>query len=487
MIFLMAISLFTTRVNLQALGVDDYGIYNVVGGIVALFAILSQSLSSACSRFLNYEMGRGRQEQLKKVFSTSMTIQIVLAIVIAILSDTIGYWFLNTKMVIPVDRLSAANWVLQFSILTFCINLIGVPYNATIIAHEKMSAFAFISIYEGVAKLLVCYLIMVSTIDKLILYAALLCFIQVTTQLIYWGYCTKHFYEAKYNFSYDKNMMKEMFSFTGWNYIGASSMIIRTHGGNILINLFAGPTINAARGIANQIKNAVTGFTYNFMIAVNPQITKSYASKDYQYMNTLVSKSAKFSLFLLFLLTCPIMLNVDYILSIWLKEVPEATDDFAVLTLVFAICESLSSPLITTQMATGKVRNYQLIVGGINLLNIPISYFLFLVGFPPIFFLIVAIVLSIVCLFARLILVQKNAGLQAYNFIKDVLVRGGITCVFAIILPLIHHLLTNPSFINFIANSLLCIICTSVSVYCFGCSSYERLLLSSKIKKIINV
>ena len=234
MLFLMAISLFTTRVILQVLGVEDYGIYNVVGGVVALFNILSQALSSACSRFLNFEMGRGNYERLRKVFSTSLTIQIVLAITIALLAEVIGGWFLNNKMVIPTERLDAANWVLHFSIITFCINLISVPYNAVIIAHERMKAFAYISLYEGIARLLICYLLFLSPIDRLVLYALLICLIQLSIRLIYSFYCNRHFEETHYEYSYDKSLLRELVGFTGWNFIGASSVVLRTQGGNIL-------------------------------------------------------------------------------------------------------------------------------------------------------------------------------------------------------------------------------------------------------------
>lgn len=485
MLFLMGISLFTTRVVLQALGVEDYGIYNVVGGIVALFAILSQALSSASSRFLNFEMGRGNFARLKAVFSTSVTIQIVLSIIIALLAEIGGIWFLNNKMVIPEERLVAANWVFQFSVLTFCVNLISVPYNAAIIAHEKMSAFAYISIYEGVAKLIVCYLVMVSPMDKLITYAALIFAIQLSVRFIYTWYCNRNFEECTYRFSNDKLLMKELFSYAGWNFIGSAAAVLRTQGGNIIINLFAGPAVNAARGVANQVNHAVSGFSNNFMTAVKPQITKSYAAGDIAYMTTLVNQSARFSFYLLLFLSLPIMVNIDFILGIWLKTVPDRTSIFVVLTMIFTMIESLSQPLMTAQLATGKVKNYQLIVGGINLLNLPVSYVLMKLGFVPEIFLYVAIFFSVVCLAARLSILKLDTGFESFRFVRQVLGNCTLVSIVALLLPLIVKQYANNSLISFVLIALLCAITTLLAEFYVGCSKTERSMAINKLKEFI--
>ena len=315
MLFLMAVSLYTSRVVLNALGVEDFGIYNVVGGVVAMFSVLSGSLSTAISRFITYELGKGNKENLNKIFSSAVTIQFGLAGIIILLAETIGIWFLNIKMNIPEVRMEAANWVFQFSILTFAINLISVPYNASIIAHEKMSAFAYISILEAVGKLTIAYLITISPIDKLIFYAILMCAVALVVRLTYGNYCKRHFSECTYHFSWDKLLLKQMFGFAGWNFIGASSAILRDQGGNVVINLFCGPTVNAARGIAFQVNNAVNQFVTNFMTALNPQITKSYASGDKEYMMTLIFQGARLSFYMLFLLSLPILVNTHYILT----------------------------------------------------------------------------------------------------------------------------------------------------------------------------
>jgi len=485
MLILMVISLFTTRVILQALGVSDYGVYNVVGGIVALFSMLSQSLSTANSRFLNFEMGRGNDERLKTVFSTGVTIQIALAIVIAVVTEIAGTWFLNNKLVIPAERLAAANWVFQFSIITFCINLISVPYNAAIIAHEKMSAFAYISIYEGIGKLLICYFVMISPVDKLITYSALACLVQLSVRCIYSAYCKKHFEECIYHFIYDRQMLSEIFGYAGWNFIGASAAVLRTQGGNILINLFAGPAVNAARGVANQVNHAVSGFANNFMTAVKPQITKSYAAGNIKYMTTLVNQSARLSYYMLLFLSLPIIVNIDFILHVWLKTVPERTTIFVILTIVFTLLESFSNPLITAQLATGKVRNYQLIVGGINILNLPFSYLLLRLGFPPEVFLCVAVFFSIVCLFVRLIMLQLNIGFEIIQFIKNVIINCTLVSIISIAIPYFVSRNLSSSWASFSIVVILCILSCCLSIYFIGCSKMERNLVNSKLRRLV--
>ena len=363
MLFLMAVSLYTSRVVLNALGVEDFGIYNVVGGVVAMFTVLSGSLSAAISRFITYELGKGNQENLNKIFSSAVTIQLGLAGIIILLVETIGIWFLNVKMNISEVRMEAANWVFQFSILTFAINLVSVPYNASIIAHEKMSAFAYISILEAVGKLTIAYLIGISPIDKLIFYAILMCAVALIVCFTYGNYCKRHFSECTYRFIWDKQLLKQMFGFAGWNFIGTASAVLRDQGGNVVINLFCGPTVNAARGVAFQVNNAVNQFVANFMTALNPQITKSYASGDKEYMMTLIFQGARLSFYMLLLLSLPILVNTHYILELWLKIVPEHTVLFVQLVLIFTMSESISQPLITAMLATGKIRNYQIVVG----------------------------------------------------------------------------------------------------------------------------
>lgn len=488
MLFLMIISLYTSRIVLNALGVEDFGIYNVAGSVVAMFSILSGSLSAAISRFITYELGKNNILKLKVIFSSAITIQIGLGIVIVFFAETIGIWFLNTQMNIPIERMVAANWVLQFSIITFIINLISVPYNAVIIAHEKMSAFAYISIFEAIGKLLIAYLITISPIDKLIFYAILMCVVAIAIRLLYGYYCKRHFDECRFHFIWNKQIFQQIFSFAGWNFIGASSAVLRDHGGNIIINLFCGPTVNAARGIAFQVNNAIQGFVSNFMTALNPQITKSYAVKNYTYMMTLIFQGARLSFYMLLLLSLPIIINTHYLLTLWLNTVPEHTVLFVRLVLIFAMSESISGPLITAMLATGNIRNYQIIVGGLQMLNLPISYILLSLGAIPETVLIVAVLISQCCLMARLYMLKKMIKLKIKDYLKKVYFNIITVSIIAIILPICMQERLTENFINFLLSSLICMLCTYLSIYYIGCSYEERkfiynkfLILKSKI------
>lgn len=484
MLFLMVVSLYTSRVVLNTLGMEDFGIYNVVGGIVAMFNVLSGSLSAAISRFITYELGKGNQNNLNKIFSSAVTIQLGLSGIIILLAETLGIWFLNVKMNIPETRMEAANWVFQFSILTFVISLISVPYNASIIAHEKMSAFAYISILEAIGKLSIAYLIVISPIDKLIFYAILMCGVALIIRFTYRNYCKRHFSECTYHFVWDRQLLKQMFGFAGWNFIGASSAVLRDQGGNIVINLFCGPTVNAARGIAFQVNNAVNQFVVNFMTALNPQITKSYASGDKKYMMTLIFQGARLSFYMLFLLSLPILLNTHYILEAWLKTIPEHVVLFVQLVLTFALSESISQPLITAMLATGKIRNYQIIVGGLQMMNLPISYLFLRLGFFPESVIIVAICISQCCLVARLILLRGMMGISIRNYLQKVYLNIITVSIAAFILPFISTQYMEKSFFSFIVISLIAVICTIISIYFIGCNHQERLFILQKLSTI---
>ena len=485
MLLLMAISLYTSRVILNALGVEDYGIYNIVGGVVAMFSMLSGSLSAAISRFITFELGKGNKENLAKVFSASVTIQLGICAIVMLLAETVGLWFLNSKMVIPENRLYAANWVYQLSLVTFVISLVSIPYNAAIIAHERMSAFAYISIFEAVNKLIVAYFIIISPIDKLIFYAIMIAMIAIIIRLIYGVYCKKRFEECTYHFIYDHELLKQMFGFAGWNFIGASSALLRDQGGNIVINLFCGPAVNAARGIAFQVNTAVHSFVTNFMTALNPQITKSYASGDYQYMMTLIFQGARLSYYILLLLSLPVIVNTQYILHIWLGQVPEHTVLFVQLVLIFGMCESISSPLITAMLATGKIRNYQLVVGGFQMLNLPVSYILLRFGAIPETVLIVAIVISQLCLVSRLYMLRGLIGLKARDFIKKVYANVIEVTILSVIVPFLLAIVLNNDFLNFIVLSIITVVSTLLVVFYVGCTMEERQFVVSKVKMII--
>lgn len=488
MLILMLVGLYTSRITLNALGVENFGIYNVVGGIVTMFSILSGSLSVAISRFITFELGRNDIEKLKKVFSSAMTTQIILSLIIVLLAETIGLWFLNNKLVIAAGRMTAANWVYQFSILTFVLNLISLPYNATIIAHERMSAFAYISIFDVFSKLLVAFSIYYSPFDKLIHYSLLLVIIAIINRLIYVAYCKKHFTECVVRFTYDRTLLKQMFSFAGWNFIGASSAVLRDQGGNILINIFYGSTVNAARAIAIQVSSHIQSFVSNFMTAVNPQITKSYASGDYDYMMSLIYKGARFSYYVLLILSLPVIINAQYILTIWLGIVPEHTVTFIQLVLIFAMSESLANPLVTAMLATGKIRNYQLVVGGIQMMNLPLSYIFLRLGYPPESIFVIAIFISVCCEMARLYMLRSMINLSISSFLRKVYFNVIFVTVIASIIPIALSVILPDNFIGFIGSCICCVISAVVCILFIGLTNTELKMITSKsiilIKKI---
>lgn len=480
----MVVSLYTSRVILNALGVEDYGIYNVVGGVVTMFSMLSGSLNAAISRFLTFELGTGNTDKLKKIFSSSITIQFALAAIIVILAETIGLWFMNAKLVIPEERMVAANWCYQFSVLTFAINLINVPYNAAIIAHEKMSAFAYISIVEAVVKLVIAWTIVVTPIDRLIYFGGMLCLLSLVLRLVYGWYCKRKFEECTYTFIYDHDLLKQIFGFAGWNFIGASSSVLRDQGGNIIINLFFGPNVNAARAIAVKVNAVITGFIQNFMTAINPQITKSYASGDREYMFKLVFQGARLSYYILLLISLPVILNTHYLLVVWLKLVPEHTVLFVQLTLIFAMCECISNPLITAMLATGKIRNYQIIVGGLQMLNLPLAYICLKFGGSPESVLYVSIFISQCCLAARLWMLRGMIGLKVISYLKNVYFNVIIVTVISAIIPLFIVRFFEESALSFVSISGIAIICTIITALIVGCNKEERQMVYTQMNKI---
>lgn len=485
MLFMMAISLFTSRVILSTLGIEDYGIYNVVGGVVAMFGFLNGSMSSATQRFITFALGKGDEDRLQTVFSTTLQIHALIAFIIVLLGETVGLWFLFNKMQIPVERMNAAFWVLQCSIVSIVVMIVSVPYNACIIAHEKMSAFAYISIFEAVSKLIVAYCIVISPIDKLILYAIMLATIAIIIRLIYGVYCKKRFEECTYHFIYDHDLLRQMFGFAGWNFIGASSALLRDQGGNIVINLFCGPAVNAARGIAFQLNAAIHSFVSNFMTALNPQITKSYASGDHEYMMTLLFQGARLSYYILLLLSLPVIINTHYILQLWLGQVPEHTVHFVQLVLVFGMSESISNPLVTAMLATGRIRNYQLVVGGFQMLNLPVSYIFLRFGAIPETVLIVAIFISQLCLVSRLYMLRGLIGLKARDFIKKVYANVVMVTVMSAIVPIALANAMTESLTGFIVLSVVAIISTLSVEFYIGCTYHERQFIVSKVKTVI--
>lgn len=482
MIFIMLINLYTSRIILQALGVKDYGIYNVVGGFVAMFGLLSNSLSAAITRFITFELGTGNKKNLNKIFSSSVTIQVIISLIIVFAVEIFGIWFVNNKMVVEPDRLVAANWCLQLSMLTFCINIIAVPYNALIIAHEKMAAFAYISVFEAVLKLCVCFLVMHSFSDKLVCYAILLSVVALLIRIIYGIYCRRYFEESRYHFYFDKSLLLKMFAFSGWNFIGAGAGVLREQGVNLLINIFWGTTLNASRGIAQQVSAAVTSFSSSFISAVNPQITKSYAANNKEHSFQLVIHGARLSYYLLLLISLPVFLETPILLRIWLTVVPDFSVSFVRLTLLYVMMESLSYTMMTLMLASGRIKNYQLIVGGLQLLNFPISYLLLCLGCTPNYTYVIAIIIAILCLFVRLVLLNHMIGMPISEFIKKVILNVVLVSVVGALLPILIINQMNESFLRLIITVSISCISLFLTYFFIGCNKKEREFILIKIK-----
>lgn len=487
MLFGMLVSLYTSRVVLQALGVEDYGIYNVVGGVVAMFSMISSSLSSSVSRFLTFELGKGNIEGLKRVFSTSLTIHLVLALAFILLGETIGLWFLNAHMTIPENRLYAANWVFHASVFTFVINLLSVPFSASIVSHERMSAFAYIGILDIILRLLIVLFIAYSgwNFDRLIVYSLLLVGVVCIMQAFYWNYCTRNFEECKFGLSFDVNYWKEMSSFAGWNFIGCTAGLLKDQGVNILLNLFIGPIINAARGIANTVNNVLASFSGNFMTALNPQITKSYAAGSYDYMFSLVERGSRFSYYILLLFALPMLFETEFVLTLWLKHYPAHTVNFVRLILIVTMCDILSNTLINLQVATGKIRNYQLVVGGMLLMNFPLSYFCLKMGLPPESTLIVALIVAVCCLFLRLLFLRKMVGLSMKRYLRKVCGNVLFVTLVAAIIPTLLFFRMSDGWARFLIICIISILITIISIYWIGCNANERNFIREKVFRII--
>ncbi len=485
MIFLMLISLYTSRVILNALGVKDYGVYNVVGGVVAMFSILSNSFSSSVSRFLTFELGKNDMKRLKQVFSTSLIVQISMAFFISVVAEIIGIWFLNYKMNLPHDRIDAANWVMHCSILSFVVSLLSTPFNATIISHEKMGTFAYVSILDGIFKLCIAFFVSVSAFDKLELYATLLLLESFLVGLIYGIYCKINFKEINFKFSFDKPLIKEMTSFAGWTMFGNGAYMFNTHGVNILINMFFGVTLNAARGIATQVEQAVTQFVNNFTTALNPQITKSYAEGDFSYMHSLVCHGAKYSYFLMLFFAVPIGLETERILSLWLKIVPDYAVAFVRLTFVTSMCTIIGNTLVASQFATGQIKKYQITVALWGALVFPLTWVAFLMGYSPLSAYWIYTFIYFVLIFIRIYLVKDLIMLPWQKYFKEVLIKCLMVSVGSFVFPYLLYKLQDPSILRLIEVIIAGIISVIMSIYTLGLEPKEKQFIINQIQKSI--
>lgn len=482
MLLILAVQLYSSRVVLQALGVDDYGIYNVVGGIVSIFAFLNAAMSSSTQRYITYYLGFDRNK-IGLVFSNCFFVHVIIAGIVLVFAETIGLWFLNNKLVIPEPRMQAAFWIFQFSIISTIISILSVPYNACIIAHEKMSAFAYISIFEVLFKLGIALLIINISYDRLIVYAFLIMVAQLLTRQMYIWYCNKYFSCIKLKSKIDDSLLKELFSFVGWNVFGGISNVMYTQGINILLNIFFGPAVNAARGVAVQVQSVVLQFSQNFQTAINPQITKSYAVGELKQMHNLIYKSSRYTFFILLVMILPVFLEAEMLLRLWLGDVIEWSVVFIRLMLLIIFVDSIANPLMIASAATGKVKKYQTIIGGTMLLIVPISYILLKFNINPPIVFIVHFIFCLITFVQRLFIIRPMISLNIEEYLREVVLTILKVGVCTIILPVSLYFILDNCISNNLLIILLSVVCAIVSILMIGLKEGEKRFLSKYIKK----
>ncbi len=485
MIFILAVNLYTARVVLSVLGVDDYGIYNVVAGFVLMFGFLNTAMATASSRYIAYEQGVGDLERQKKIYSTTVIIHLAIAVILVLFAESLGAWYVNHKMVFPVERSLAANFVFQAAIVSFFFNIVSVPFISSIIAHEDMGIYALVSIIDALLKLGIVFLLPISPIDNLIFYSILLLIVSLINYLIYSIYCRRKYIECRFIFNRDSSLFKEMLGFAGWSFVGNFGISAKDYGVNLILNLFFGPAVNAARAIAFQISSAINGFVSNFQLALNPQITKRYAQGEIDSMIKLMRTGSKFSFFLLAIIIIPVIVRADYLLSIWLVEVPENTTIFLQLILIMALINSMYGPISTAVLATGKIRTYQIVVAIIMCTDVPFSYLALRFGMPAASVFIIGIISAFVALIVRLALLNKTVNINIYSFGVEVILKNIIIFIVLVSMPMLINNYIPNCFLGLLLITVISLVWAVFIVFILGLNNEERLWIKSKLKSIL--
>ena len=482
----MGVSLYTSRVILSALGVEDYGIYNVVGGVVAMFGTITGSLASAISRFFTFELGKGDKTKLKEIFTACIVITLLIAIILIFIGETFGLWFINNKLNIDIRRIYAVNWIFQFSLVTLCIGIVSIPYNSAIVAHERMSVFAYISIAEALLKLIICFLVTISDNDRLILYGFLIMMVSVVVRVFYQLYCRREFEECICELGLsNKKKIVEIFSFAGWSCVTHSIYIFNTHGVNILMNQFFHVTLNAARGIAVQVEGAVVSFVKSFMTAMYPQITKLYAAGKIREMEKLVCGGAKFSFILFWLIGLPLLMETEFVLRLWLIHVPDHTINFLRLTIIASMIDRFGDTISIACRATGNIKRYVLTLSSVTILIFPLSYISFASGLSPEFTYVWFITIYLVVNILQLFLMRKLLGLSIKNFVIKSVIPVLLIATFSCPIPYYLMQYSQPSFYRLVSTICCCSISTIVITWLLGLSKYEKENIVSFVHKKI--
>lgn len=486
LILITLVSLYTSRIVLRSLGVEDFGLYNVVGGIVTLCSFLMSSMANSTQRFFSYEMGRSDLHALSRVFSMSITTHIIIIGFVLLLAETIGLWFLNSQIQIPDGREFAANCIYQFSIIILCIGVLTIPYTALVISHEDMNVFAVIGIVEAILKLIIAVAICISPIDKMVFYGLLLVSVSIFSFISYYIICRKRYKESIYHLFYDKKIFKQIFSFSTWSMFGQFAIIGANQGTNILVNMFYSVTANAAMGIAAQVNSAISSLAGNIQTAFKPPITKSLAAKNFCYFNTLVYYSTKIAFYILFVVALPLMLNIDVVLKIWLGTVPQYTSEFCVLFIIASLFNTLGAAPGNSVEATGRIKSYQIVISFAFLSDVFVVYLLYKFGYPVVSGMVVKAMLNFVVVFIRIFFAKKEIeSFSAMKYIKEVLLRI-LFSVILILIPVIPLIRFFDVLYIRLFITLLSILLTCCSAYFIGLNKIEKEQLRLYVNKKFN-
>lgn len=481
MALMMCINLYTSRAIMQALGIEDYGVFYVVWGVVYIFSFINASMTATTQRFLTFELGAGNKQRLHEVFITSVNIHVIISLLVVLISETVGVWFLSEQMVIPDGRQGAAMWCFQLSVVTAVAEVMSCPYQSVIIAREKMSAFAYISILDAFLKLAIVGMLLITDYDRLIVYAILYTTEKLLIRLVYNLYCTRHFEESRYKWFYNKSLFRSMSSFAGWKMLENLAYALYTQGLNMLLNVFFGPVANAAQAAASQAQNAIAQFSRNFQLAVNPQITKSYASDQLREMHLLVFRGTRLTFCLLLILCLPLFVEAPFVLNLWLKEVPEGTAGFLRLLLVILMVQESSGSLIVAISATGKIKKYEVITGGLMITIVPVAYIVLKMGGAPWSVYATYLVIAVSAYIATLRIVLPQVHLPFSDYFLNVLRPCFMLLLASLVVPVAMKQLMAPGVLCSVLTIGVTVLSTGILCYAIGFDHVMRGLIKEKI------
>jgi len=486
MFITMGVALYTSRIVLDVLGIEDYGIYNVVGGVVSLLAFLRGALSTSTSRFLSYELGAKNEIRLRETFRTALALHLVLALFLFLVLETFGLWFVYSKLTIPDERMSAAVFVYHFSVITCCLQIFQLPFNSAIISHERMGAFAYISVIEVVLKLVIVYFLEIGCFDRLKFYAVLMFCITSLISGFYVIYSLRNFNECDLRVKISRSIARPMLTFSGWDLYGTLSVAVRGQGLNVLQNMFFGPVVNAATGVANQVMHAIMGFATNFMVAIRPQIYKSYAAKEWNRFSLLINNSSKFCFLLLFVLSFPLLLEAEFVMKLWLKEVPDFAVVFCQLSIVNNWISVMFRPIVYGIHATGNVKRISIINGSIYLAVLPLSYFFLKMGGGP----VIPFILNIILLTIGHFIFTLNAFKREVpmfsrrSFLKKSPLIIGVIALLSSLPPIFLHIFMQEGWFRLFLVIVVFLVVVSFLIFCIALNDHYRRLVIIKIKNI---